>query len=281
MRVPHDRPPQAPVGSGQVLVVGSVNPGLSRTLPRLPRGAEQIRTTRHLQAGGDKGANQALVARRPSADATATLLASVGGDAEHALAGLAAGVGPGAVIGHDHAATGTVVLLIAPDGNRIVVDAGAGDLPQPAHVRALAADSPPPAVVTDHEVPAPVVSATPRTCAGRARVLLSPSPARALRPEPLTLVVLLVLNKGELAGLLALDPAPATPGAVAAVLERSGLGDSLASLSSGGVVVLVQGATTDVPAFRVDAIDTVGAGDALLGPLASSLAGGLAVHPAA
>ncbi|MBO3678632.1 PfkB family carbohydrate kinase [Streptomyces sp. NEAU-YJ-81] len=143
MRVPHDHPPQAPVGSGRVLVVGSVNPGLGRTLPRLPRGAEQIRTTRHLQAGEDKGAHQAL------------------------------------------------------------------------------------------------------------------------------------------AGLLALDPAPAAPGAVAAALERSGLGDSLVSLSSGGVVVLVQGATTHVPAFRVHAIDTAGAGDAIPGALPSSLTGGLAVRPAA
>ncbi|WP_456206922.1 PfkB family carbohydrate kinase [Streptomyces sp. LZ34] len=259
-----------------------MNLGLGRTLPRLPRGAEQIRTTRRFQAGGGKGAHQALAARRPGADVT--LLASVGRDAEHALADLAAaGVGPGAVIvGHDHAATGTAVPVIACGGSRIVVDPGAGDPPKPAHVRALAADSPPSdVVVTDHEVPALVVAALLRAYAGRARVPLSPSPARALRPELLALVALLILDEGELAGLLALDPAPAAPGTVAAVLERSGPGDSLVTLGSGGVVVLAQGATTHVAPFRVDATDKAGADDTFPGAFTAPITGGLAVHPTA
>ncbi|MFD4612248.1 PfkB family carbohydrate kinase [Streptomyces sp. NPDC058440] len=277
---PHHRLQQGP-GSGRLLVVGSVNLDLGYTVPHLPHHGETIHTTGRFQAGGGKGANQALAARRLGADVT--LLASVGRDAEHALADLAAaGVDLGAVIRHEDAATGTAVLLIGPDDNCIVVDAGANDLLQPEHVRALAADIPPPAVVvTNHEVPAPVVEATLRAYTGRARVLLNPSPARALRPELLALVDVLVLNERELSDLLALDPVPATPDAVAAVLKRSGLGDTLVTLGSGGVVVLEQGTTTHMPAFRVDAIDTVGAGDAFLGALAASLAGGAALRSAA
>ncbi|MFD8870553.1 hypothetical protein ACFV1F_40515 [Streptomyces sp. NPDC059590] len=56
MRVPRDRAPHAPGGGGRVLVVGSVNLGLGRTPPRLPRGG--------------RGAHQALAARRPCADVT-------------------------------------------------------------------------------------------------------------------------------------------------------------------------------------------------------------------
>ncbi|MEV6126405.1 hypothetical protein AB0M05_06180 [Streptomyces violaceusniger] len=114
-----------------------MNRDLDRTLPRLPCDAEQIRTTRRFQAGGGKGAHRSLAARRLGADAP--LLASVDRGAGHTLAGLATadvgpgalGVAPDAVIGRDHAATGTAVLLIAPDGNRIVVNAidtaGAGE----------------------------------------------------------------------------------------------------------------------------------------------------------
>ncbi|MET7519426.1 ribokinase [Streptomyces sp. NPDC005480] len=259
-----------------MLVVGSVNLDLGYTLGRLPRVGETLHATGRFRTGGGKGANQALAASRLGADVT--LLASVGHDAEHALADLAAaGVGLGAVIRHDDAVTGTAVLLVVPDDNCIVVDARANDLLRPEHVRALAADTPPPAVVvTGHEVPAPVVEATLRAFAGRTRVLLNPSPARALNPELLALVDVLVLNEGELADLLALDPAPATPDAVAAVLKDSGLGDTLVTLGVGGVVAFEQGTTTHVPAFRVDAIvDTVGAGDAFLGALAASLADGV------
>ncbi len=56
MRVPRDRPLHAPGGGGRALVAGPVNLGLGRTLPRLPRGAEQIRTSRRFQAGGGPGA---------------------------------------------------------------------------------------------------------------------------------------------------------------------------------------------------------------------------------
>jgi ribokinase len=278
--IPHNHP-KHPAGSGGVLVVGSVNLDLGYRLARLPRGGETVRAGGRFQAGGGKGANQALAARRLGADVR--LLACVGRDAEPALADLAAaGVDLGAVIHHDHAMTGTAVLLIGPDDNCIVVDGGANDLLQPAHVCALASKTPPPAVVvTNHEVPAQVVEATLRAYAGRTRVLLNPSPARALDPELLALVDLLVLNNGELADLLALEQAPATPGAVAAVLERSGLGDSIVTLGSGGAVVLEHGTTTHVPAFRVEAIDTVGAGDAFLGALAASLAAGQALRPAA
>lgn len=43
-----------------MLVVGSVNLRLGRTLPRLPHGAERIRTTGRSEAGGGKGAHQSL-----------------------------------------------------------------------------------------------------------------------------------------------------------------------------------------------------------------------------
>jgi ribokinase len=277
--LPHNHP-ERPVDGGGVLVVGSVNLDLGYRLARLPRAGETVRADGRFQAGGGKGANQALAARRLGADVR--MLACVGRDAEPALADLAAaGVDLSAVIRHDHAATGTAVLLIGPDDNCIVVDAGANDLLQPEHVRALASKTPPPAVVvTNHEVPAPVVEATLRAYAGQARVLLNPSPARALDAELLALVDLLVLNAGELADLLALEAAPATPSEVAAVLKRSALGDTIVTLGSGGVVVLEHGTTTRVPAFRVEAIDTVGAGDAFLGALAASLAAGQALRPA-
>ncbi|WP_275561560.1 hypothetical protein [Streptomyces sp. 5-6(2022)] len=91
MRVPHGRPPYAPEGGGRRPVVGPVNLGLGRAVPRPPRPAEQNRATGRFPAGGDKDAAQALTARR----------------------------------------LGATDQFLAPDGNRIAVDAidtaGVGD----------------------------------------------------------------------------------------------------------------------------------------------------------
>lgn len=43
-----------------MLVAGPVNLCLGRTLPRLPHGAERMRTTGRPEAGGGKGAHQSL-----------------------------------------------------------------------------------------------------------------------------------------------------------------------------------------------------------------------------
>lgn len=257
-----------------MLVVGSVNLDLGYRLDRLPRDGETVRARGRFQAAGGKGANQALAARRLGA--RVSLLASVGRDAGPALADLAAaGVDLAPVLRHDDAATGSAVLLVGPEDNCIVVDAGANDLLRPEHVRALAGSAAPPAVVvTNHEVPAPVVEATLRAYAGRARVLLNPSPARALDRGLLALVDVLVLNAGELVDLLGAGPAPATPEAVAALLGQGGLGDCVVTLGHGGAVVSERGILAHVPAFRVEAVDTVGAGDAFLGALAAGLAAG-------
>ncbi|WPB95732.1 carbohydrate kinase family protein [Streptomyces malaysiensis] len=140
MRVPYGRPPRTRWRGGRTLVVGPVDRDLGHTLPRLVRGAGQTRATRRFQAGGGEGSHQALIARRLGADVH--LPALVGGGAERTLADLATadvvpgtpGVGRGApgtdtgtdtgtAIGRDRAATGTAARLIAPDRNRIAVDA--------------------------------------------------------------------------------------------------------------------------------------------------------------
>ncbi|MFI0720628.1 PfkB family carbohydrate kinase [Streptomyces sp. NPDC021224] len=264
-----------------MLVVGSVNLDLGYRLDRLPRDGETVSARGRFQAGGGKGANQALAARRLGA--AVSLLASVGHDAGPALADLAAaGVDLTRVLRHEDTATGSAVLLVGPEDNCIVVDSGANDLLRPDHVRALAASAPPPAVVvTNHEVPAPVVEAALRAYAGQARVLLNPSPARELGRELLALVDVLVLNAGELADLLGAGPVLATPEAVAAVLGQGGLGDCVVTLGSGGAVVSESGILAHVPAFRVEAVDTVGAGDAFLGALAAGLAAGSTLGAAA
>lgn len=69
--------------------------------------------------------------------------------------------------------------------------------------------------------------------------------------------------------------------AVMAALEESAGGDTVVTLGSAGVIVFEGGVSSLVPAFQVEAVDTVGAGDAFLGALAAGMASGHTVRAAA
>jgi ribokinase len=108
--------------------------------------------------------------------------------------------------------------------------------------------------------------------------VLNPAPAAALDPALVDVTDWLVPNETELETLatsvgLAAENEQATIRALAARLAPRvlvTLGDR------GAVLVRADGSTVDVPAERVDAVDTTGAGDAFVGAFAFGLATGLA-----
>ena len=267
--------------SDSVLVVGSVNLDVGYALDRLPHPGETLRVAGRFVAGGGKGANQAMAARQLGADVS--LLACVGPDASEALADLQArGVELSGLVRQDEVNTGTALLLSARDDNCILIDAGANDLLGAEDVRAYAQNHPQPrVVVTNNEVPDDAVEAAVRSYAGRAIVVYNPSPTRELAEDLLEHVDLVVVNGAEAAALYGFAAAQITAESVMDALEGSGVGDTVVTLGSAGVVVFADGVSSFVPAFRVDAVDTVGAGDAFLGALAAGIASGDAVRASA
>ncbi|GAB3399713.1 ribokinase [Schumannella luteola] len=276
--------PDAP-GPLDVLVVGSVNLDTGFVLDRLPRDGETIESRDAQRSGGGKGANQALAAAQLGA--RTALLAAVGRDADEALADLVdAGVDLATLVRIPDALTGTAVLLVTPADNAIVIAPGANALLSADHVRALdePAAAAPRVVALQHEVPAEVVAAAVERWAGRSLVVLNPSPWRAVAPELLARIDVLVVNRLELGELLGI-PEPADRAAAERALADSAFGAPggssagaprhvIVTLGSGGVLLRTGGATAHLPAFEVDAVDTVGAGDAFLGALAAGLAAG-------
>src|SRR5262249_43142313 len=109
------------------------------------------------------------------------------------------------------------------------------------------------------------------------RTVLNPAPARVL-PLPadlLPLVDYLTPNEPE-AGLL-VDREVRSPGdaeAAGRALVARGVSTVVVTLGASGAIAVGVTGSVRVPSFPVEAVDTVGAGDAFSGALAASLAAG-------
>ncbi len=238
-------------------MLGSVNMDLVVRTPRLPAAGETVLGSRFRTAQGGKGANQAIAAARAGGDVT--MIGAVGSDAfgqELVDAVRAENIstlrlrridGPSgiAVITVDDEAENTIV--VAPGANGTLTNLTGND---EAEIRR--ADL----LVLQLEVPLDVVLAGARAAAAAGvPVLLNPSPARALPAELVGLVTVLVVNEGE--------------GAVLGENALSVVPQVVTTLGARGARVRgPDGATVEVPAPRVAAVDTTGAGDAFAGALA-------------
>jgi len=238
-------------------VVGSVNLDLVIRVERLPVPGETVSDGVFSRHPGGKGGNQALAARRLGADVS--LVAAVGDDEAASVAlGLLeqAGVDLTRSWTHTGMATGIAVILVARDGeNQIAVAPGANRALTPESVELANGEN----VICQLEIPLETVEATAARCTGF--FALNAAPAREVSKAVLKRADLVIVNEIEHAtfgndlleckGLIAV-----TQGVLGAALYRHGR--------------LVAKAAS--PA--VEAIDTVGAGDAFVGALTVAILNG-------
>ncbi len=256
-----------------VAVVGSLNLDLVAEVARLPLPGETLLASGSSRALGGKGANQAVSAARHGVGVA--MVGCVGADPEGRRltdALVAEGIDISEVAARDDAATGVAHIAVDAEGhNTIVVVSGANAALDAGDVhRALARLPDPDVILLQLEIPLDAVIAA---AADRmATVILNPAPARELPSELLRHVDVLVPNVPELGALT---------GGVDDIAGRArSLADGMAvvvTMGESGALVIDGDDETHVPAPRVDAIDTTGAGDAFCGSLAAGLAGGLAL----
>ena len=255
-----------------IVVFGSINLDLTATIDRLPNAGETRTGDSFSMTPGGKGANQALASRR--AGSNVAMYGAVGRDAfaDSALALLRAdGVDVSTVRVVD-GPTGVALIHIDANGeNAITVVAGANAQASADWVPDSALDSAT-IVVMQLEVPLCEVEAlTRRAHAAGSRVILNGAPARRLSAELLGKIDVLVVNEIE-AGTLsgALDIAAAPMEFVSQYRARFGR-DAVVSLGSRGLVATSSTGAIAVAAPNLNIVDTVGAGDALVGALAAAL----------
>ncbi|KQR66334.1 ribokinase [Frigoribacterium sp. Leaf172] len=279
-----------------VHVVGSVNDDLRLTVVKHAVPGETITATSARRELGGKGANQAVAARR--AGAIVRFVGAVGSDpaGDELVAALEAeGIDTSGVARIEHELTGRAIVSVDASGeNLITVVPGANGAIEVDAVRAsLAAVQQGDIVVLQLEVPFEVNAAAARAGHERgALVVLNSAPSD---PRVLSLVDdldLLVVNRSELADLIAADAdadtatADATAAAadgqagtaaddlrVAATKLADRLGVRLLCTFGGdGSVLIGEGTPIEQEAHRIEAVDTTAAGDTFIGYVVASLA---------
>lgn len=260
-----------------VLVFGSANADLVFAVPELPAPGVTVLGEGLRSFPGGKGANQAVAAAK---DGAVTAFAGcVGADAFADLATAAlrdAGVDLSRLAIVDQPTGCASICVDAAGRNQIAVAPGANRLARADQVED-AALTPATTLLLQMEVPADQVAALiARGRARGARVVLNLAPPGDLPLAALRALDLLVVNEHEAAVLAArlgcAADAVALRGALAVdVAVTRGEAGAEAATASGLIVV---------PAVRVAAVDTTGAGDCWCGVLCAALDRGLSLEAA-
>ncbi|MGQ4383230.1 ribokinase [Streptomyces sp. SAS_270] len=252
-----------------LLVVGSANADLVIGVERRPAAGETVLGSDLAVHPGGKGANQAVAAARLGA--RTALLARVGDDAHGRLlldSQRAAGVDTvGVLVGG--APTGVALITVDPSGdNSIVVSPGANGKLTPGDVRAAASLFHASRVVSAQlEIPLETVVEVVRSLAPGSRFVLNPSPPRPLPDEVLAACDPLIVNEHE-ARVIAGGSLDGSPEDWARALLALGPRSVVITLGAEGALVASSDTTTRIPAVKVEAVDTTGAGDAFTAALA-------------
>lgn len=264
-----------------VVVVGSVNVDLIVRVQRLPRPGETVAGGDFLTAGGGKGANQAVAARRLGADVR--LVARVGQDAHGDLTRAnfqAEGLATTWVTVDPTAPTGVALITVDRQGeNTISVASGANWRLTPDDVRrAEAAFDGAAVLLVQLEIPVETIGAA--LDLGREHgltTLLNPAPApvHRLPDDLLRLVDWLSPNEHELAALSG-GAIQSRDGMIQAARGLLGRGPRqiVVTLGDRGALLVTADGAQDIPPIPVRAVDTTAAGDAFSAALAVGLARG-------
>jgi ribokinase len=255
--------------------------------PRLPAAGETLIGSAFAVCCGGKGSNQAVMAARLGADVT--MVVKLGRDAlgERTLENYRdQGIRTDFVLFDDELPSGVALIWVNEQTgqNSIICVPGANLALTPADVHSAAATiTASSVVVCQNEVPLVASRAALALAKGAGvRTIYNPAPAADVTDELLELCDVVAPNETEAAFMTGVRTATDDGAAEAAdSLRRRGARAVVLTLGQRGALVLDDSGLTHIAARSVRAVDTTGAGDALVGSLAFYLARGDSLHEAA
>ncbi|MDQ7030353.1 MAG: ribokinase [Ardenticatenia bacterium] len=269
-----------------LVVLGSLNMDMVIRAPRLPVPGETVEGHEFVTVLGGKGANQAVAAARLGAPTF--MVGRVGNDGfgRALLAGLReAGVNAEGVWVDEGVRSGVAVIVVDQEGqNQIVLAAGAnGRVGNDDVARLRPRLEGAAALLLQLEVPLPaVLEAAKAARAAGVPVILDPAPAREGLPnEVFRLADVLTPNEAEASCLAGFPVTTAEEAARAVrVFRQRGANTVIIKRGAQGIFWASDAGEGMMPAFPVQAVDTVAAGDAFNAALAVALAEGRSFHQA-
>jgi ribokinase len=262
-----------------IAVVGSANVDLTTFNDAFPQPGETIFGKKFDLGFGGKGANQAVAARL--CGASVGMVAKVGSD----LFGPATikniesqGIDATYVRTAEGVSSGVAPIFVEPSGqNRIIVVKGANDTLSPEDVDVAApmlskAD----AIILQFEIPLHTVYHTAKFArANGIRCIVNPAPAQPVDFKELGAADYFIPNESEAESITGM-PVQSVVEAKKCTefLLRQGMRHVIITLGERGSLAAGPDRIALVPAFKVQALDTTGAGDAFIGSFAVFLSEG-------
>lgn len=261
----------------KIVVLGSINVDTILNITRLPLPGETMAMHERSNAGGGKGANQAIAAVRAGAETS--FIAKIGQDnaADFMLDTFKEdGLNIEHVTRDQKAGTGQAYILLDKNGqNSILIYGGANQAITTDDVKAASASiADADCLITEFETPlAASTEAFKIAKENNVLTILNPAPAKKDIPEELLqLTDIIVPNETEaeaITGIKVTDE----PSMVAAAnkLHTMGVKNVIITVGSNGSFYSMDKKTGFVKAYKVQTVDTTAAGDTFIGYLASKL----------
>ncbi|MFX1392525.1 MAG: ribokinase [Promethearchaeota archaeon] len=273
--------------NGYVLIIGSSNMDLNIYSERLPKPGETVTGGTFKQFLGGKGANQAVASRRSGTKTK--FIAKIGKDTygDEMVSRLTnEGVEMSYIIRDPEEASGVAFIMIDNKGeNMISVAPGANARLNPSEIRAnsdLIKNAK--VLIVQMELSIETIEEIFNIASqGNVIKILNPAPLKPLPPNILKNIDIIVPNEGELFrlhSLLEFEDLIGEPREkiIQASKHIASIGVKIIITTLGNKGSLIYIGETDkiieVPSFKVNAVDTVGAGDCFNGVLASQLCKG-------
>lgn len=260
-----------------ITVVGSINLDTTLRVNQMPKPGETLHAKEHFTAGGGKGANQAVAAKRSGADTY--FIGAVGNDG--------AGMMMKELLTHedididgvatlDNQSTGQAFITVDDAGeNSIMIFSGANNSFTPDQVKESTET-----IAKSDFIISQFESAIDSTVKAfniarekQVKTILNPAPAISDIPtELLSVTDMIIPNETEteiLTGIKITDEASLKQ--AAKHLHDLGIEAVIITIGSKGAFYDVKGQSGIVPAFKVKAVDTTAAGDTFIGALSTVL----------